>query len=253
MNILFTICARAGSKGVKNKNIQNFCGVPLAFYTLAAYQLFCETYSAKFDNIELAINTDSKELIEQVKRTGIPFYFVERKENLAGDKVAKIDVIRDTLSQVENRKKGKYEYVIDLDLTSPLRTAEDIMGTLELTMNDQAADIAFSVTDSRRSPYFNMVSCKENGYFDRIISANYVCRQDVPVCYDMNASIYSYNRRYLFSHNVADRKALIWKMQDTTILDIDSTEDLDLMQLLAEYYWNKGILKEIKDRAITYE
>ena len=42
MNILFTICARSGSKGVKNKNIREFNGLPLVTYTLAAYKIFLE-------------------------------------------------------------------------------------------------------------------------------------------------------------------------------------------------------------------
>ena len=42
MRILFTICGRAGSKGIKNKNIRDFLDVPLPMYTLAAIDLYLE-------------------------------------------------------------------------------------------------------------------------------------------------------------------------------------------------------------------
>ena len=40
MNLLFTICGRAGSKGIKNKNIKNFLDKPLALYSLSVIDLY---------------------------------------------------------------------------------------------------------------------------------------------------------------------------------------------------------------------
>ena len=48
MNILFTICGRAGSKGIKNKNIRHFCGYPLAYYYLAVIVLLVPADSFLF-------------------------------------------------------------------------------------------------------------------------------------------------------------------------------------------------------------
>lgn len=239
MNILFTICARAGSKGLKSKNTRDFCGKPLVTYTLKAYELFCQEYGDGFGKITLAVNTDSNVLIEQLNLLEVDYIYISRKEELAGDVVSKISVIYDTMVKVEEKQNMLYDIVIDLDLTSPFRTVADIYGTLDMVLKNPDADISFSVTDSRRSPYFNMVCEKENGYFDRVINATYVSRQQVPVCYDMNASIYAYRRDYLLSGREGDRTAVIWKMRDTAVLDIDSEDDMELMELLAPYYWNK--------------
>ena len=38
--VLITVCGRAGSKGFRNKNLKNFCGKPLVYYTLSAAELF---------------------------------------------------------------------------------------------------------------------------------------------------------------------------------------------------------------------
>ena len=66
MNLLFSICARAGSKGVSGKNVRYFCGEPLVYYTLRIYEKFLRK-SKEVHNIELAVNTDSMRLMEQIK------------------------------------------------------------------------------------------------------------------------------------------------------------------------------------------
>lgn len=239
MNLLFTICARAGSKGVKSKNIRAFCGRPILYYTLAAYQLFFEKYAAIYQDIALAVNTDSRELVEQMASSGIPYVYIAREEDLAGDYVSKMSVIRDTLLKVEEQAKKCYDITVDLDLTSPIRTAEDIKGTIDALLADENADISYSVTESRRSPYFNMVCKKENGYYNTVFKSEFVSRQQVPECFDMNASIYAYNRRYLLQGQANERNAVIWRMLNTAVLDIDSEEDYELLGILLQHFAGK--------------
>lgn len=235
MNILVTICARAGSKGVKSKNIRKFCGNPLVLYTLETYKSFCENMKDTLEDIQLALNTDSKELIEQMDKSGVDYFLIRREEELAGDTIAKFDVIRDTMLKTEKICGQCFDAVIDLDLTSPIRTWKDIAGTLQTLLSDDASDIAFSVTDARRSPYFNMVFQKGDGYYGTVLKSNFVARQQAPACYDMNASIYAYRREHLLNGTMHNRKALIWKMKDTGILDIDSEEDFQLMEAIFKF------------------
>lgn len=235
MNLLFTICARAGSKGIRGKNTKTFCDRPLLDYTIAAYDLFIRRHAKEYDHIFLAVNTDSEMLLEQMEELHVEYLPIPRAEELAGDAAGKKDVIKDTLQKCEEKLQMTFDVVIDLDLTSPLRTVNDIVGTLNCLLAEPDADISFSVTDARRSPYFNMVERKEDGYYRTVVEAEYTSRQQAPVCYDMNASIYAYARSYLLSNNVFRRKAVIWKMQDTGVLDIDSEEDLELMQVIGKY------------------
>lgn len=245
MNILFTICARAGSKGVKGKNTKEFCGYPLLAYTVAAYELFCQKYG-QTDCIYLALNTDSELLLQQMETPGTDYIYVKREEELAGDVVSKKDVIQNTLIRCEEKVKLCFDVVVDLDLTSPLRRADDIRGTIDTLLSDKNADISYSVTGARRSPYFNMVSKEENGYYSTVIATQFATRQQTPVCYDMNASIYAYTREYLLSDRIYERKALIWEMPDTGILDIDSEEDLELMEVIGRYFFeNKREYQDI--------
>ncbi len=244
MNLLFTICARAGSKGVKSKNTRDFCGRPILYYTLASYQLFIEKYASEFQHIALSVNTDSAKLLEQMEKSKIPFVPIGREKELAGDYVSKMDVIRDTLLKVEEQSKKCYDITVDLDLTSPIRTAEDIKGTIDMLLSDKNADISYSVTESRRSPYFNMVCLKENGYYHTVLKSDFVSRQQVPMCFDMNASIYAYRKNYLLEGLANQRNAVIWKMTDTAVLDIDSEEDYELLGMLMRHFAGKR--KEIR-------
>ena len=119
MRILFTICGRAGSKGIKNKNIRDFLGKPLPYYTLSAIDL----YLKKHNEIEydIVVNSDSDILLKllddnQMRKVNL----IKRDPSLAGDTVGKVKVINNCLQEMEKRKSTTYDIVIDLDITSPL-------------------------------------------------------------------------------------------------------------------------------------
>ena len=105
-------------------------------------------------------------------------------------------MIRDCLDQMEARTGKTYEMVVDLDITSPLRTVGDVAAAIEKKRARTDTDVVYSVTGSRRNPYFNMV-CQRDGFFTKAIPSHYTARQQAPVFYDMNASIYAYSSRAL--------------------------------------------------------
>lgn len=246
MNLLFTICGRAGSKGIKNKNIRDFLGKPLPLYSLSAIELYLRE-NPDFD-YDIAVNTDSLELIDIFDKNGmIEVDSIERSAELAGDSVAKMDVIKNSLEEMESRKNKQYDLIIDLDITSPLRTKDDLKGCID-TKIDSDYDLVFSVTDSRRNPYFNMVMETDEGY-DRVIASDFNTRQEAPEIFDMNASIYVYSRDFLLNKgSLFEGKCGIHKMYDTGILDLDHENDFELMEVIAEYLINeKDEFREIYD------
>ena len=249
-NILALICARAGSKGVKGKNIRDFLGFPIAYYTLSAYSLFLDCYADKNSIYTLVLNTDSEDLIMQFAKTRLPHTVIPRTESLSGDSVSKIDVIRDSLSKAESLSSNTYDIVLDMDLTSPLRKASDIKNIIDALVSDKGADIALSVTEPRRNPYFNQLVKDENGYLKTAIKSNFVTRQQAPEVFDANASLYAYNPRYLKnSDGIFLHAALVGAMmEDTGILDIDSEKDFELMQVVAQYLFkNDSELAKIRE------
>lgn len=245
MSILFTICGRAGSKGIKNKNVRNFLGSPLPMYTLSAIDLYLKRNSEV--EADIVLNTDSEELISiAVKNLLRKVDVIRRKKHLVGDAVPKIAVILDSLNQMEERKQKCYDMVIDLDITSPLRTVADI----EVLVNKKKetnCDVVFSVTDSRRNPYFNMVKKTKKGY-KRVLESIFVTRQEAPEIFDMNASMYAYDPNYLRTgKGVLDGYCEIIKMYDTGILDLDCENDFELMEVIAQHLYKKEMsFAEIK-------
>ena len=255
MNLLFTVCGRAGSKGVKGKNLRDFCGVPLVWYTFAAISLYREEYAVPGDRIEIVLNTDSEELIRLVETLPNAPFVIRREAALGGDAVPKVSVIRDCLERSEAHFGAAFDMVVDLDITSPLRTVEDVRAAVEKKAARSETDVVFSVAPSRRNPYFNMVR-EVDGFFVKAISSHYTARQQAPVFYDMNASIYAYSPQALrekeptgFFNDRAD--AVI--MADTGILDIDSEEDYQLMQVIAGHlYETRASFRVVSQRAKSW-
>ena len=230
MNILFTICGRAGSKGIKNKNFKSFLGYPLPFYTVSIIDL----YRKQYGNIkcDVVLNTDSMDLIHLFKEElALDIEIIQRDPQLALDNTSKVDVIRNCLEIIQQRRTERYDMVVDLDITAPLRKVEDINNLITKKANTNA-EIIFSVTESRRNPYFNMVK--------RVIASQFNARQDAPEIFDMNASLYAYSPKFLESHKgIFDGKCDVIKMVDTAVLDLDHENDFELMQVIAKYLYEK--------------
>lgn len=234
MNILITICGRAGSKGVKDKNIRDFLGKPLIKYTIGAAKSFKEKKSNY--NIDICINSDSEEILKIARSNNI--VDIERPKELGMDNSAKIPVIKHSLNYMEDYIKKTYDFVIDLDITSPFRKVKDIENALSKSLQNQKTDVVFSVVEARRNPYFNMVEVI-NGKVNKVKKGDFVARQQAPPVYDMNASIYCYKRDSLldiFKTSPFDGISDIVIMKDTAVLDIDSEEDFKLITLLGKYF-----------------
>lgn len=235
MNILFTICGRAGSKGIKNKNLREFLNYPLPFYTMSAIDLYIRKHPEMHSDVVL--NTDSEDLIRIFKdQLSIQNEIIKRDISLGLDDTPKGSVILNCLDKMEERKSIIYDIVVDLDITSPLRTIEDIENLIDKKLSCEA-DVVFSVTDSRRNPYFNMVKKTEKGY-KRVICSNFNARQEAPEIFDMNASIYAYTPSFLKSgKGIFEGHCEIIKMMDTGVLDLDCENDFELMQVVAKYLY----------------
>ena len=231
MNILITICARGGSKGIPGKNIKMLNGKPLIGYTIDIAKRFQE----KHGNVEIALSTDSEEIMQVAEQCGLLSDY-KRPASLGGDTVGKIDAIKDIVLYTENAKGVKYDYVLDMDVTSPLRTMQDLEEAFALMEADLDAINLFSVSEAGRSPYFNQVEQKENGYFNKVKDAGTVLtRQSAPKVYDLNASFYIYRREFfdLGYKGAITERSLIYLMKHTCF-DLDHPIDFEIISFLLE-------------------
>lgn len=227
MNILITLCGRGGSKGIPGKNIRLINGRPLISISIDAAQRFAEKYQG-----DIALSTDNDEIINVAARYGLVTTY-KRPEYLTGDHVGKIETIADLLYHEEKSRNKQYDFVLDLDITSPLRTIEDLEEAFTMIRKDENALNLFSVNPAARNPYFNMVEQQPNGYYSLIKTGNFLTRQSAPKVYDMNASFYFYRRAFFDNGNtttITDR-SLIYEMPHICF-DLDHQVDFEFMEYL---------------------
>jgi N-acylneuraminate cytidylyltransferase/CMP-N,N'-diacetyllegionaminic acid synthase len=232
MKILCTICARAGSKGVANKNLRLINGLPLIAYSL---QQAVETKLFS----QIAVSSDSSEIRTTALAHGATFV-VDRPTQMASDTAPKLPAIRHCVETTE-KKFGQFDIIIDLDATAPLRIAADIIGSLEL-LTATNADNVITGTPAHRSPYFNLVEQDENGIvqLSKPLKDAVTRRQDSPKCFDMNASIYVWRRDALLNNSsLFVSSTRLFEMPRERSLDIDSEADFEMV----EWMMSKGSAK----------
>jgi len=230
--ILVIVAARGGSKGIKNKNIRPLCGKPLIAHTILQAKQW-----GRADR--LICSTDSEEIAGIAHQFGAQVPFM-RPAELATDTAGKLDVLKHAVLAAEKHYQEQYQIIIDLDVTAPVRKISDIQGALDMFLDKRPKNI-FSVTPSRKNPYFNMVEINQTGSVALSKDGgSFLRRQDAPLVYDANASIYVYDRDYLVDEStkqVISDKTLVYLMDEFSAFDIDSEVDFQFVEFLV----NKGL------------
>ena len=227
MKRLATICARGGSKGVADKNIRLLAGKPLIAYTI-------EQARASGVVTTVAVDSDSDRILECGKEWGADLV-IKRPADLADDFAPKLPAIRHCATAAEERTGHVFDTIIDLAVTSPLRTAEDIAGAVGMLERDGIANIV-SATPARQSPYFAIVETDEAGTirYSKAPPTPLVRRQDAPPCFDLNGAVYVWTRDALFADDdrVVGPETRLFVMPAERSLDIDTELDFRIAELL---------------------
>lgn len=226
MNILCTICARGGSKGVPNKNIRELSGIPLIAHTIKQ--------ALDFKLISrVVVSTDSEKIAAISKLYGAEVPFM-RPASLSDDVSAKLPVIKHAVRYYIKELKYKPDYVLDMDPTSPLRVAGDIEKCLNLIINDSNCDSVITGYTSNKNPYFNMIELTPEGFavLSKKSEKQITTRQNAPVVYAMNASIYAWKTDILLNQeHVISGRVKFFEMPEERSIDIDSEIDFKLVEL----------------------
>jgi len=227
MSVICSICARAGSKGLKNKNIKILKGKPLIAHTITQ-----AVKSKIFD--EVVVSTDSKQIQKIAKKYGANCWFL-RSKKLSGDNSPKIPVIKDLLLRSESYFKKNFQHIVDLDPTSPLRSVLDIKKAYQI-FKKKKANLLITGCEASKNPYFNMYELnkfKKAKIVKQIKSKNFISRQTSPKVYEMNASIYIWNRQSLLkSKQLFLKNTITYTMPKERSIDIDSKLDWDIVNIL---------------------
>ena len=228
MKRLCSICARGGSKGVKGKNFRVVAGKPLIAHTIEQ-----ALATGLFETI--AVSSDSDEILRIAQEFGAKI-LVKRPDDLASDTAAKVPAIRHCAQMAEAQVGYQFDTFCDLDATSPLRLPSDIVEAVELLESSGATNI-ITAMPSRRSPYFNMVELDElnRPRLSKQLAKPLVRRQDAPRCFDLNASIYVWQREALMQNDSLYLSSTkLMEMPEERSWDIDTEFDFQIVNWLME-------------------
>lgn len=226
--ILGVIPARGGSKGIKNKNLYKLHGKPLIYYTIQA---------AKKSKLltDFVISTDSLEIkkISESYGANVPFI---RPKFLSNDKALAVPTIQHAVSFCETLNKFKYDYIVMLQPTAPLRTHDDIDNSLSKLIKE-GGDGIISIVDVNNYHPVKMKIIKNDRLFDFVDSGlENPPRQSLPPIFIVNGAIYATKRDVFMNDNTfKGNKCLPFLMPPERSSNIDVIEDF----IVAEYHLNK--------------
>jgi CMP-N-acetylneuraminic acid synthetase len=233
IKILAIIPARGGSKGVPGKNIIKFDGKPLIQYAVD-----CALNSNLLDKI--IINSDDQSILDTVDDKNSERIIKElRPKELGSDNSSIVDVVLHTLSQI----KDKYDLVILLQVTSPLRTSQDIKEIVELFTKDEKLEGVVSVVPMDDMNPARMYELGSDSDLKPLMKeAEATRRQDLKPVYYRNGCFYAVKTEVLVQQKTfmpTYKRAYV--MNPDHLLNIDSFRDVKLAEVLIKAWKNKEL------------
>jgi CMP-N,N'-diacetyllegionaminic acid synthase len=227
MFILGTICCRGGSKGVPGKNIKPLLGKPLIAYTVET------ALNTSLIN-DVIISTDSLDIANIAKQYGsnVPFM---RPADLATDTASKWPVFIHALETYEKMNGITVDYLVDMDVTVPLKLPIDINGAIQKALDDINVDVVITGYEPERNPYFNMMEIKPNGFAEIVKKSDkpIVRRQDAPEVYSLTPAAYVIKKSALYNYDHwSNAKCKIFPIPRERAIDIDTETDFKMIEFL---------------------
>lgn len=213
------IPARGGSKGIPKKNIIDFCGRPLIYWTIAQ-----ALKTKEIDSV--FVTSDCDEILNMALSFGTEV--IRRPSEIAGDEVDSEPALLHALQVIGFQP----EIVVMLQATSPLRKPEDLslaikqFRRLKLDSSFSAALLEdFLIWEKNAAGEMNSFNYdyKHRGR-----------RQDRKPQYVENGSFYLFKPEIIAQGNRLGGKIGIFLMDMWQSFEIDAREDVELVKLLFE-------------------
>ncbi len=219
--IMAIILARGGSKGIPNKNILDFCGLPLVAWSVIQAKL-----TKEID--EVYISSDSNNILEIGLQHGAKT--IKRPDDISGDLAKSEEAVIHAL----NTLKKKYSCVIMLEPTAPLRKIDDLSNAIKI-FKDSKYDSAFSSAELQDF----LIWKNEN---KKLKSINYDYNKQEPRQlrdkeYVENGAIYMFKPEIIleksnrFGGNIGMIPNDFWQS-----FEIDEKEDWEFVELIFKHY-----------------
>ena len=222
MSLLAIIPARGGSKGIPRKNIKPLAGKPLIGWSIdSAKQATCIN--------RIIVSTEDEEIASVARELGADVPYM-RPAELAVDETPGISPVWHAIEQLP-----EHDWVLLLQPTSPLRSAEDIDGIWQFCQ-ERSAPSAVSVCEVGKHPYW-MYQRNAAQRLEPFIKGrpNVTRRQDLPPAYALNGALYLARIDWLLEQqNFIGPETLGYIMPPERSVDLDTLQDWRWVEFLIE-------------------
>jgi len=226
--VLAVIPARAGSKGVPNKNIRPLLGKPLIIYSIEAAKA-----SKYIDRI--IVSTDGEKIAKVAKGAGAETPFL-RPAEFAMDNTPDTPVFEHCLKWLKDNENYTPDIIVHLRPTGPLRTSQEIDEAIDLLERRPQAESVRSVEEPPKPPYKMWKPSKL--YMKPFITLigvkdfHTAPRQFLPKVYQTTADIGVFRLKTLLNKkSIIGDKVLPYVLKRPTV-DIDSIFDFKIAELI---------------------
>ena len=194
---LKSICfigARAGSKGVRGKNIRKMGNMPLIAHTIKK-----SLESGIFKHV--VVSTENPEIARIAKKYGAEVPFI-RPKKLATDTAGMVDVMVHGINELKQQGYN-FDIIVNRDCTVPFIKNADVKGAINL-LNKKNCDAVYGVYKQHFNPYFNMMEINSNGFLklSKKMKERPKSRQESPAVYQLNG-LFVYGVDKLLKYNTA--------------------------------------------------
>jgi CMP-N-acetylneuraminic acid synthetase len=211
--------ARGGSKGVPHKNIHPLHGIPLIAHAAGVL--------SRIGAVDRSVvSTDDEAIAREAVRAGLTAPF-RRPASLSGDLISDQQVLQHALTTMESLEGARFDVVVMLQPTSPLRRVEHVMAVLEkLIGEDWDAVWTVSPTELKYHP-LKQLTVGNNGtmdYYDPR-GATIVARQQLTPVYHRNGAAYAFTRECLLEQATIKGARTAAVILSEPMVSIDTLDD----------------------------
>tara|TARA_B100001057_G_scaffold478729_1_gene549509 strand:- start:4352 stop:5059 length:708 start_codon:yes stop_codon:yes gene_type:complete len=233
LKIICIVCARGGSKGIKNKNLQLVDRKPLIYYPIKAAQK-----SGVVD--KLIVSTDSKKIALVAKKFGAEVPFI-RPKKYSGDLTTTEDTLKFSINMYEKITNKKFDICVFLTATDIFRKISWIQKAVNILKHDNKLESVFCGHKTHKNFWelknnkWNRIRPWMKNYSSRQIR-RYVVREDTGIACASRAELWRKGKR------IGNKVKIIENSVPFTNIDIHEIDDLKLANY-AMKLWKKNLYR----------
>ena len=225
-NILGITLARGGSKGIKNKNIKSINGIPLIAYTIkeSLKSVYLDEYIVSTDDLKI-------KKISQKYGANVPFL---RPKKYSMDTSTSSDALKHAVRFMEKKNKTKYDYIIEIMATNPLKNSKDIDGVISKLIKYKADSVIAMSRIIEQHPR-RLKKIVKDKIIDLMPEKRESRRQDLkPEIYIRAGSVYGLSRDLLIKKGLryGTKNSRPYVLPDKRSINIDGYKDLILAEII---------------------